>query len=534
MPDPAVSVVVPFFNAGRFLEESIVSVFAQTYTSWELILVDDGSTDGGTAIARTHAERHSSRVRYLEHPGHARRGVSAARNLGIRHAAGDYIALLDADDVWLPGKLAVQVQVLDAHAEAAMVYSRSQYWYSWTGDIEDRRRDHVKPLGVPPDTLIMPPTLLSLFLREESPVPCPCSVLVRRQAVERVGGFEEHVGNLFEDQAFYAKVLLTQPVFAAGGCWDRYRQHPDQICAIAERAGRVRALRGTFLEWLEQYLIDHGARGTEVWDALQYALQPYRRRPDARIAFERWVRTLATRVLPDTTQNWLRRRWRGAAYTPPVGRVRFGDLRRMTPVTRSWGYERGVPIDRYYIERFLGRHAADIRGKVLEVGDDRYTWKFGFPAVTSSDVLNVAAGDSQTTIVGDLARPELLPADRFDCVIVAQTLQLIDDVRSAIRALHRMLRPGGVVLATLPGISQAHHGDWGGHWRWNFTALSARTLFESAFTPGEVTVETHGNVLAATAFLQGLAAEDLSGDELDHEDRDYQVSILVRAVKTSR
>jgi glycosyltransferase involved in cell wall biosynthesis len=531
MSDPAVSIVVPFFNAARFLEESIVSVFAQSYTRWELILVDDGSSDGGTAIARIHAERHPSRVRYLEHPGHARRGVSAARNLGIRHAAGGYIALLDADDVWLPSKLAAQVQILDAHAEAAMVYNRSQYWYSWTGDVEDRRRDHVKPLAVPPDTLLMPPTLLSLILREKSPVPCPCSVLIRRQAVERVGGFEERVGDLFEDQAFYAKVLLTLPVYAAGGCWDRYRQHPDQICAIAERSGRIPALRRTFLEWLERYLIDHEARGTEVWDALQYALQPYRRRMDARTAFDRWVRPFAARALPDTTQNWLRRRWRGLAYTPPVGRVRFGDLRSITPVTRSWGYGRGVPIDRYYIERFLARNAGDVRGSVLEVGDDRYTFRFGFPAVTSSDVLNVAAGDPQTTIVADLSRPEQLPADRFDCVIITQTLQLIDDLRSAIGALHRMLRPGGVVLATLPGISQTHHGDWGGHWRWNFTALSARTLFESAFAPGDVTVETRGNVLAATAFLQGLAAEDLRRDELDHDDPDYQVSILVRAAK---
>jgi SAM-dependent methyltransferase len=190
-----------------------------------------------------------------------------------------------------------------------------------------------------------------------------------------------------------------------------------------------------------------------------------------------------------------------------------------------------VPIDRYYIERFLARNAGDIRGSVLEVGDDRYTSRFGFPAVTSSDVLNVAAGDPKTTIVADLSRPEQLPADRFDCVIITQTLQLIDDLRSAIGALHRMLRPGGVVLATLPGISQTHHEDWGAHWRWNFTALSARTLFESAFAPGDVAVETHGNVLAATAFLQGLAAGDLRRDELDHDDPDYQVSILVRAVK---
>jgi SAM-dependent methyltransferase len=231
-----------------------------------------------------------------------------------------------------------------------------------------------------------------------------------------------------------------------------------------------------------------------------------------------------------TLRGWLRR-WRdGHGGTPAVGRVRFGDLRRTTPISRTWGYERGVPIDRYYIERFLARHAGDVRGRVLEVGDDRYTRAFG-SSVTSSDVLNVVAGGPTTTIVADLARPEQLPADRFDCVIITQTLQLIDDLRAAIRGLHHTLRPGGVVLATVPGISQTHHNDWGAHWRWSFTVLSARTLFESAFAASDVSVEAHGNVLAATAFLQGLAVEDLGRDELDQDDPDYQVSILVRAVK---
>jgi glycosyltransferase involved in cell wall biosynthesis len=531
MSDPKVSVVVPFFNAERFLEETIASVLSQTYASWELLLVDDGSTDGGSAMARQHVAHEPSRVRYLQHRGHERRGASAARNLGIQHANGSYIAFLDADDVWLPGKLTAQVAILDAHPEAAMVYNRTQVWYSWTREVDDRCRDFVEHLAVPPDTLITPPTLLSLILREESPVPCTCSVLIRRQAVDQVGGFEERFFDLFTDQAFYAKVLFSLPVFAARGCWDRYRQHPGQSCAAAQRSGRLQQSRRAFLEWLEQYLIARHASGTDVWHALQQALQTYRQPSSRRAALERSVRSVARRALPLPVQDWLRRRWRGRGYRPPLGRVRFGDLRHTAPVTRTWGYERGVPIDRYYIERFLACHAGDIRGSVLEIGDDRYTLRFGLPDVTSSDVLNPTASDANTTIVADLSRPEQLPSERFDCVIVTQTLQLIDDVRSAVCALHRMLRLGGVVLATLPGISQTHHADWGASWRWNFTALSARTLFESAFVPGDVTVETRGNVLAATAFLHGLAAQDLRRDELDEHDPDYQVSILVRAQK---
>lgn len=530
MADPGVSVVVPFFNAERFVGDSIASVVSQSYPGWELLLVDDGSTDGGTAIARAHAAREPQRVRYLEHPGHVRRGASAARNVGIRHAQGRYLAFLDADDVWLPGKLEAQVAILESRPDAAMVYNRTQFWYSWTGNVEDRQRDWMERLVVTPDTLLPPPTLLSLILRNQSPPPCTCSVLVRRQAVEQVGGFEERFFDLFTDQAFFAKLLLERPVFAAGGCWDRYRQHPGQSSATAARGDRLHVARRRFLEWLERYLRERGAEDSDVWRALQEALAPYRAAPDPRAALKRTVRS-AARVLPLTAKDWVRRRWRAAAYTPPLGRVRFGDLRRTTPVTRDWGYERGNPVDRYYIDRFLARHAADIQGRVLEVGDDRYTVRFGFPRVTSSDVVNVSAGDPGTTIVADLARPEQFPADRFDCVIVTQTLQLIDDLRAAVRSIHRMLRPGGVVLATLPGISQTHHADWGAHWRWSFTALSARTLFQSAFAPADITVETWGNVLAATAFLQGLAAEDLRRDELDATDPDYQVSILVRARK---
>jgi glycosyltransferase involved in cell wall biosynthesis len=539
MTTPEVSVVVPFLNARPFMEESIASVRAQTYPHWELLLVDDGSRDGGAEIARAHATRDPERVRYFEHPGHARRGASAARNVGIRHARGRYLAFLDADDVWLPGKLTSQLAIIEAHPEAAMIYNRTQYWYSWTGTAEDGPRDFIERLGVPSNTLIAPPRLLTLILRRQAPVPCTCSVLIRRSAVERVGGFEESFIDLFTDQAFYAKIFLNLPVFAADGCWDRYRQHPDQSCADAERTGRIRVARREFLEWLERYLIEHGARGTDVWQALGHALEPYRSERDASVAgrsgaLKRRVRWLARRALPASAQDWLRRRWRGPAYTPPVGRLRWGDLRRKTPVSDNWGIGRGLPVDRYYIEQFLARHAGDIHGRVVEVGDDRYTRKFGGVAVTASDVLNVAPGHPQTTIVADLARPEQVPSGCFDCVIITQTFQLLADLEGTVRTLHGMLRPGGVVLATLPGISQTHHEDWGGHWRWNFTALSARTLFESAFPPEDVTVATRGNVLVATALLQGLVVEDLRPDELDHDDRDYQVSILVRARKAGR
>ena len=272
---PLVSVIIIFLNAERFIQEAIESVFAQTYDSWELLLVDDGSTDGSTSIALGYASQYPGKVRYLEHAGHQNRGMSAARNLGIRNATGDYIALLDADDVWLPHKLEQQVVILGAQPEAAMVYGPTQWWYSWTGKPEDSQRDFVYDFGVSPDTLVRPPALLALFLQNEGASPCTCSILVRREVLERIGGFEEGFRGLYEDQAFCAKICLESPVFASSECWYRYRQHPDSACSVAQRTGQRRSARLVFLNWLKAYLSDREVRDAQIWQLLQKELRPY-------------------------------------------------------------------------------------------------------------------------------------------------------------------------------------------------------------------------------------------------------------------
>jgi hypothetical protein len=202
-----------------------------------------------------------------------------------------------------------------------------------------------------------------------------------------------------------------------------------------------------------------------------------------------------------------------------------------SPVSRCWGYDRGQPIDRHYIESFLERNAADIRGRVLEVGDDVYTRRFGGRQVTSSDVLHVSGGNPQATIVADLAGEGQIPEASFDCAIVTQTLHLIYDIRAAIATLQRILKPGGVLLATVPGITRISHEEWSGSWYWSLTGDSARRLFRAAFPADSVQVECHGNVLAAAAFLYGYAVEDLGSAPLDRLDPDYEVIVAVRAVK---
>lgn len=217
---------------------------------------------------------------------------------------------------------------------------------------------------------------------------------------------------------------------------------------------------------------------------------------------------------------------------PPIGLVGMGRLRRLTPVSRHWGEDRGLPIDRYYIEQFLSSHHEDVHGHVLEFKNDAYTLRFGGERVTRSDVLHKREGNPIATMVGDLTYPETFQPDLFDCVICTQTLQFIYEVKAAVATLYRILKPGGVVLVTIPGITPISRCDmeqWGDYWR--FTTLSTRLLFAEVFPPENLEVQAYGNVLAAIAFLHGLAVEELQQSELEYRDRDYECLIAVRARK---
>jgi len=222
------------------------------------------------------------------------------------------------------------------------------------------------------------------------------------------------------------------------------------------------------------------------------------------------------------------------APVPAVGEVQFGDFLRLQPIGTNWGYDRGRPIDRLYIESFIQQHRTDIRGRVLEAGDNSYTVRFGGAQVTKSDVLHVDRGTPGATIVADLSAADHIESELFDCIILTQTLQYIFDVRGAVRTLRRILKPGGVLLLSVPGIGQLNPDRWEDLRFWSFTVAGLRRLLLDQFPPTAVGVHSRGNVLAATAFLQGLAQEDIPtiGDLLI-DDPHYPLTILARAARPS-
>ena len=211
--------------------------------------------------------------------------------------------------------------------------------------------------------------------------------------------------------------------------------------------------------------------------------------------------------------------------------MNLGDLRRTTPIDPSFGAGRGKPIDRVYIERFLERHRGDIRGRAVEVKSAKYVALYG-SAVEDVDILDIDETNKGATIVADLRDAPHVADGVFDCVILTQVLQFVDDVPAVLRTVYRILVPGGILLATVPGITRlSPHEHERTSESWRFTALSARRLVEDAFGSGSAEIETFGNVLTAAAMLYGLAEADLRAREINAHDPAYEVTIGIRACK---
>lgn len=248
---PTVTCIIIVYNGEAFLDEAIQSVVDQTFGHWELVVADDGSSDSTGEIVR-HWAAADDRIQLVEHPDQRNHGMSATRNLGLSEAQGDYVGFLDADDVWEPTKIEEQLAVFATHREAAMVYGRTLIWHSWepATDVQDFFYD----LGVPPNRVHAPPLLFRNLLRNVYQTPTTCNALMRRTAIEEVGGFDDSFPALFEDQIFFAKILRNFPVFVSDHCWAKYRQHELSSSAASAAAGADDAAQVRYLKGLRRYL----------------------------------------------------------------------------------------------------------------------------------------------------------------------------------------------------------------------------------------------------------------------------------------
>ena len=529
-----VGVVITTYNHAHFLAQALESVVAQTRPADSIVVVDDGSTDNPAEVTRRFAG-----VRLIRQEN---RGLSAARNAGLAALETSHVVFLDADDRLEPGAIAAGLACFGRAPDCGFVYGGHRYIDAEGTEIGERFE--------PPGAAAYVQLLRGNFIGMHA------TVMYRRESLIAAGAFDERLRRC-EDYDLYLRMARRFPVAA----------YPDLVAAYRLHGGNMSADHRTMLRSALDVHARHApaagddpevrkawAEGRRRWRrvyAEEMAASRYRQRQQGAalssslprlvailaaspaVAVRQvigGVRSRVARVLPWRLRERL---LRGRERVPAVGRVKFGDLHRVTPISPSFGFDRGLPVDRYYIERFLARHASEIVGRVLEIGDDGYTRRFGGARVTQSDVLHVHHGNPRATFVGDITDARVLPDGAFNCMVLTQTLQLIYDVPLAIRQIHRALVPGGVVLITAPGISQIDRGEWGSSWFWSFTPAALARLFGEVFGPGEVMVEHYGNVFAATAFLQGVAVEEIDTSALDAIDHAYPVIIGLRARRTS-
>jgi glycosyltransferase involved in cell wall biosynthesis len=285
---PEVTGIIIVHNGAAFLDEAITSVRAQTFSEWELVVVDDGSTDSSFEIARRHGAA-DPRIRVVQHADGRRHGMSATRNLGLEHARGEYVGFLDADDVWCPTKLEEQLEILHRHPEVGMVYGRTLIWHRW--DPTSPNVDHFYDLGVTPDQVHFPTVLFRNLLRNVHQTPTTCNALMRRTVVDDVGGFEPVFESMFEDQVFFAKVLLCSPVFVSDRLWAQYRQHEHSSSALSDARGGHDAAHVRYLLWLRRYVSRTGVG-----------------RAGDRLAIERALWNVRSHRIVRRTRQWVARR----------------------------------------------------------------------------------------------------------------------------------------------------------------------------------------------------------------------------------
>jgi glycosyltransferase involved in cell wall biosynthesis len=269
-----VSVVTIFYNEERFLADAIASVRGQTLADWELILVDDGSTDRSPEIARE-AAADDSRIKVVSHPNGENRGMSASRNRGFAGAKGEFIALLDADDVWAPCKLAEQIQILEAYPGCGMVYGHALIWRTWNPVAVEA--DERLALGVEPNRVYKPPTLFKLLMRNRAQSPMTSNTMIRRRLINEVGGFEESFRGMFEDQVFFVKAHLATCCYVSDAQWLLYRQHSGSCTASIAVQQELRAL-ARFLRWTRGYLLRQPSQNWSLWPSVLFAQLDCRRR----------------------------------------------------------------------------------------------------------------------------------------------------------------------------------------------------------------------------------------------------------------
>lgn len=497
-----ISVIIPSYNHGNYLGRAIESVLAQTYTNTEIIIVDDGSVDNTKQVAESFPD-----VKYVYQHN---QGLSAARNTGIDKSTGKYLLFLDADDWLSVDALNKNQSIISKHSDVAFV-SGGHIKISDAGEIieevkEDIQNDHY------------------LHFLQGNYIGMHATVLYARW-VFNTFRYDTSL-RACEDYDLYMKISRQFPVLHHADVIAYYRIHGSNMSGntnlMLENVLRVLTRQEPMLKTAEErYLLQ---KGRKIWK--EYYLSKTRK-----TATRMPLKKRLKKFVPSFLYRRLYKMGMMNHFIPPVGGIQKGDFNRVTPFSREFGYDRGGPVDRFYIENFLEANSFHIKGSVLEIGDNEYTLRFGRSAVKQSDILHIDPSNTKATIIGDLSDAPQIQDNTYDCIILTQTLHLIYNYKGALQTCCRVLKPGGILLMTVPGITHIDQGEWNNNWLWAFTGASIKRMLAEVF-PEESEINTYGNVFIASAFLYGMGVNEVKKSQLDHNDPHYQVIITSKSVKT--
>jgi glycosyltransferase involved in cell wall biosynthesis len=537
-PSNLVSVIITCFNQGRFLRESIASVLRQSYPRVELIVIDDGSWDNTREVALQFQT-----VKYIHQPNS---GLAAARNRGVAESHGKFLVFLDADDWLYPQAI-----------ETNLGYFQSSGTYAFVSGWHDKVDEWNYPLEN--ENTITLTADHYLHLLQGNYIGMHAAVMYQRWVFSHFK-FDTSL-DACEDYDLYFKITREYPVCHHGERVAAYRIHghsmsariPFMLANVLKVCKRQRPLLRTDEErqaldrgiktWKKYYsrktylaLLRNMAAGQEGAAARELILLcKYYPSGLFRYILKKTKHAFVSKLkrnLPDPVLKSLFAAGLYKRYTPKPGSVNGGDFQRIAPFSYDFGFERGGPVDRFYIENFLDANKKYISGRVLEIGDNAYTLRFGENKVIQSDILHVDHTNSKATYIGDITHVPQIPSGCFDCIIFTQTLHLIYDFKSALQTCFRILKPGGCLLLTVPGISQVDYGEWKDYWLWSFTTNSIRRMLLETFHERHLEVQCYGNVYVAAAFLYGMGLPEVKKDFLYYHDPGYQVIISAKAIKS--
>jgi glycosyltransferase involved in cell wall biosynthesis/SAM-dependent methyltransferase len=532
-----VSVVITCYNQGRYLRDAIESVIAQTYQPLQIIVIDDGSTDNTREIAESYTQ-----VNYVFQ---FNSGLSAARNAGFDQSSGEFVVFLDADDWLYPEGVSANVHELQKRPDCAFVSG-------WHDKVDEFRR------SVKNDEQIAVSDNHFIQLLKGNYIGMHAAVMYRRSILQNYR-FDTSL-KACEDYDLYLRIARDHPVISHSKKIAAYRIHGAnmsaripfmlenvlEVCKKQESQLKSDEERKAYKEglhiWNEYYsdkLYNHlmyQAGKNKCFPSQKEAEVLIRNKPlgFVKLSIKRTRDVLTSGLknnLPDPILKTLHNVGVYDRYTPKPGKVNTGDFERTTPFSYDFGFDRGGAIDRYYIEKFLQQHELAVKGRVLEIGDNEYTLRFGKDRIEKSEILHVDDSNPRASYVGDISNAPHIPSDNFDCIILTQTLHLIYDFKAALSTCYRILKPGGSLLLTVPGISHVDHGKWKDYWLWSFTDTSIRRVLNETFINADVDVRTYGNVYAAAAFLYGMGLPEFKRENLEKTDPSYQVIISAKATK---